>query len=66
MTINQMLEDFGWGAIGATPPTVADAEETLKLTNEELFGIYQRYEKLLDEMMSSPEFYELLKNTKAL
>ncbi|MBW2970086.1 hypothetical protein KY309_02950 [Candidatus Woesearchaeota archaeon] len=66
MAINQMLEDTGWGAIGSSPPTASDAEETLKLTDEEIFGIYQRYEKMLDEMLNTPEFYKLLKNTKAL
>ncbi|VVB81844.1 Uncharacterised protein [uncultured archaeon] len=57
MTINQLLEDTGWGAIGTTPPTPEDAEEFLKLTDEDLAGIAQKYDNLLGKIID--DFYKI-------
>ena len=65
----EMLEDVGWGAIGsedAEELTVKDAREFLKLTAEDIAGIQQRYEKLLDKMLDDPCVYGLLERQQSL
>lgn len=48
-----LLEDFGWGAIGSHS-IVSDAEEILKLTDKDIAHVY-RYGELLEEMNFSKD-----------